>query len=139
MRQYAGFGDAAESNRRYKLLLAKGTTGLSSPSICRRRSAYDSDHPIAEGEVGKVGVAIDSLADMLRLFDGIPLDRGVDVDDDQRDGADLAGAVRRRSRRSRACRARSCAARCRTTSSRSTWRAAPTSSRRRPRCGSSPT
>ncbi|MCK6550812.1 methylmalonyl-CoA mutase family protein [Myxococcota bacterium] len=75
MRQYAGFGDAAESNRRYKLLLAKGTTGLSIAFDLPTQMGRDSDHPMAEGEVGKVGVAIDSLDDMARLFDGIPLDQ----------------------------------------------------------------
>jgi methylmalonyl-CoA mutase, N-terminal domain len=73
MRQYAGFGDAAESNRRYRLLLAKGTTGLSIAFDLPTQMGRDSDHPLAEGEVGKVGVAIDSIEDMLRLFDGIPL------------------------------------------------------------------
>src|SRR5688572_30011738 len=75
MRQYAGFGDAAESNRRYRLLLSKGTTGLSIAFDLPTQMGRDSDHPLAEGEVGKVGVAIDSLEDMERLFDGIPLDQ----------------------------------------------------------------
>ena len=75
MRQYAGFGDAAESNRRYQMLLAKGTTGLSVAFDLPTQMGRDSDHPLAEGEVGKVGVAIDSLEDMERLLDGIPLDR----------------------------------------------------------------
>ncbi len=75
MRQYAGFGDATESNRRYRMLLDKGTTGLSVAFDLPTQMGRDSDHPLAEGEVGKVGVAIDSLEDMERLFDGIPLDR----------------------------------------------------------------
>lgn len=75
MRQYAGFGDASESNRRYKMLLERGTTGLSIAFDLPTQMGRDSDHPLAEGEVGKVGVAIDSLEDMERLFDGIPLDR----------------------------------------------------------------
>lgn len=75
MRQYAGFGTAAESNRRYRYLLDQGQTGLSVAFDLPTQIGYDSDHPMAEGEVGKVGVAIDSLADMERLFDGIPLDR----------------------------------------------------------------
>src|SRR5262245_40254577 len=75
MRQYAGFGDAAESNRRYKMLLQRGTTGLSIAFDLPTQMGRDSDHPLAEGEVGKVGVAIDSLEDMERLFDGIPLDQ----------------------------------------------------------------
>jgi methylmalonyl-CoA mutase N-terminal domain/subunit len=75
MRQYAGFGTAAESNRRYRYLLAHGVTGLSVAFDLPTQMGYDSDHPLAVGEVGRVGVAIDSLADMRELFDGIPLDR----------------------------------------------------------------
>jgi methylmalonyl-CoA mutase, N-terminal domain len=74
MRQYAGFATAAESNARYKYLLEQGQTGLSVAFDLPTQMGYDSDHPIAAGEVGKVGVAIDSLADMRQLFDGIPLD-----------------------------------------------------------------
>ncbi|WP_030161912.1 methylmalonyl-CoA mutase [Glycomyces sp. NRRL B-16210] len=74
MRQYAGFASAAESNRRYRDLLAAGTTGLSVAFDLPTQMGYDSDAPEALGEVGKVGVAIDSLADMRVLFDGIPLD-----------------------------------------------------------------
>src|SRR5256885_10903892 len=73
MRQYAGMGDAEESNKRYKYLLAHGTTGLSVAFDLPTQIGLDSDAPLAAGEVGKVGVAIDSLEDMLRLFDGIPL------------------------------------------------------------------
>ena len=75
MRQYAGYSDAAESNRRYRYLLAQGTTGLSVAFDLPTQIGYDSDHPRSRGEVGRVGVAIDSLADMRRLLDGIPLDR----------------------------------------------------------------
>ena len=75
MRQYAGMGDAEESNRRYKFLLANGTAGLSVAFDLPTQIGYDSDDPMSLGEVGKVGVAIDSLEDMERLFDGIPLDR----------------------------------------------------------------
>lgn len=75
MRQYAGFGTAEESNRRYKYLLSQGQTGLSVAFDLPTQIGYDSDHPMAEGEVGKVGVAIDSLRDMETLFDGIPLDQ----------------------------------------------------------------
>ncbi|PYV50221.1 MAG: methylmalonyl-CoA mutase, partial [Acidobacteria bacterium] len=71
MRQYAGMGDAEESNRRYKYLLAHGTTGLSVAFDLPTQIGLDSDHPLAAGEVGKVGVAIDSLEDMERLFSGI--------------------------------------------------------------------
>ena len=75
MRQYAGFGNAEESNARYKYLLAQGQTGLSIAFDLPTQIGYDSDHPLAAGEVGKVGVAIDSMADMEVLFDGIPLDK----------------------------------------------------------------
>ena len=75
MRQYAGFGTAEESNRRYKYLLSQGQTGLSIAFDLPTQIGYDSDHPMAEGEVGRVGVAIDSLEDMEILFDGIPLDK----------------------------------------------------------------
>lgn len=74
MRQYAGFGTAEESNRRYRYLLAHGTTGLSVAFDLPTQMGYDSDHPMAEGEVGKVGVAIDSLEDMEQLFEGIRLE-----------------------------------------------------------------
>jgi methylmalonyl-CoA mutase N-terminal domain/subunit len=75
MRQYAGFGTAEESNQRYKYLLSQGQTGLSVAFDLPTQIGYDSDDPIAEGEVGKVGVAIDSLKDMEILFEGIPLDK----------------------------------------------------------------
>jgi len=75
MRQYAGFGSAIESNRRYRYLLEKGQTGLSVAFDLPTQIGMDSDHALAQGEVGKVGVAIDSLDDMLALFDGIPLER----------------------------------------------------------------
>jgi methylmalonyl-CoA mutase N-terminal domain/subunit len=75
MRQYAGFGSAEESNGRYKYLLAQGQTGLSVAFDLPTQIGYDSDHALAAGEVGKVGVAVDSLADMETLFAGIPLDK----------------------------------------------------------------
>jgi methylmalonyl-CoA mutase N-terminal domain/subunit len=75
MRQYAGFASAEESNKRYKYLLEHGQTGLSVAFDLPTQIGYDSDHPLAQGEVGKVGVSIDSLADMEALFDGIPLDK----------------------------------------------------------------
>jgi methylmalonyl-CoA mutase, N-terminal domain len=75
MRQYAGFGTAAESNARYRYLLDHGVTGLSVAFDLPTQMGYDSDRPIAAGEVGRVGVAIDSIEDMAVLFDGIPLDR----------------------------------------------------------------
>jgi methylmalonyl-CoA mutase N-terminal domain/subunit len=75
MRQYAGFGTAQESNARYRYLLTQGQTGLSVAFDLPTQIGYDSDDPMADGEVGKVGVAIDTLADMEVLFDGIPLDK----------------------------------------------------------------
>jgi len=75
MRQYAGFGTAAQSNERFRYLLSKGQTGLSVAFDLPTQIGHDSDHPRAAGEVGKVGVAIDSLEDMEALFEGIPLDR----------------------------------------------------------------
>ena len=75
MRQYAGFGTAKESNERYHQLIEAGTTGLSVAFDLPTQMGYDSDDPVAHGEVGKVGVAIDSIEDMRLLFDGIPLDQ----------------------------------------------------------------
>src|SRR5262249_10667599 len=75
MRQYAGFATAEESNRRYKYLLQQGTTGLSVAFDLPAQIGYDSDHPLAEGEVGRVGVPICSLADMETLLSGLPLDQ----------------------------------------------------------------
>lgn len=75
MRQYAGFASAEESNARYKYLLSQGQTGLSVAFDLPTQTGYDSDAPMAEGEVGKVGVPISSLQDMEQLFDGIPLDQ----------------------------------------------------------------
>jgi methylmalonyl-CoA mutase N-terminal domain/subunit len=73
MRQYAGFGTAEETNKRFKYLLQQGQTGLSVAFDLPTQIGYDSDHPLAEGEVGRVGVAVDSLKDIETLFDGIPL------------------------------------------------------------------
>ncbi|MFD1018634.1 acyl-CoA mutase large subunit family protein [Thalassobacillus hwangdonensis] len=75
MRQYAGFGSAEETNKRFRYLLEQGQTGLSVAFDLPTQIGYDSDDPMAEGEVGKVGVAIDSLKDMEQLFDQIPLDK----------------------------------------------------------------
>ncbi len=75
MRQYAGYGTAIESNKRYRYLLSQGQTGLSVAFDLPTQIGYDSDHPMAKGEVGRTGVAIDSLADMELLFDKIPLDQ----------------------------------------------------------------
>src|SRR5262245_32138491 len=75
MRQYAGFGSAEETNARFRYLLERGQTGLSTAFDLPTQLGMDSDDPLAAGEVGRVGVAIDSVEDMARLFDGIPLDR----------------------------------------------------------------
>src|SRR5678815_2995768 len=75
MRQYAGYGSPAETNQRFKYLLENGQTGLSIAFDLPTQIGMDSDHPLAFGEVGRVGVAIDSLEDMETMFDGIPLDQ----------------------------------------------------------------
>src|SRR5213594_1074027 len=75
MRQYAGFGSASETNRRFKYLLAHGQTGLSVAFDLPTQMGLDSDHALAAGEVGKVGVAIDTLRDMETVFEGIPLNQ----------------------------------------------------------------
>src|ERR1043165_9142506 len=75
MRQYAGFGSAAETNRRFKYLLDNGQTGLSVAFDLPTQLGMDSNNPLAAGEVGKVGVSIDTLRDMETVFEGIPLDR----------------------------------------------------------------
>src|SRR5687768_6008220 len=75
MRQYAGFGSAAETNKRYRFLLEQGQTGLSVAFDLPTQMGHDPDAPIAQGEVGKVGVSIAALDDMADLFEGIPLDR----------------------------------------------------------------
>src|SRR5216110_1525276 len=75
MRQYAGFATAQESNRRYRYLLEQGVSGFSVAFDLPTQMGYDSDHPLAAGEVGRVGVAIDSIEDMATLFDRIPLDK----------------------------------------------------------------
>src|SRR5215510_13410281 len=94
MRQYAGFGTAAASNQRYRYLLSQGVSGLSVAFDLPTQIGYDSDHALAAGEVGRVGVAIDSIDDMAELFDGITRSR-VDVDDDQLHRDHPARAVRR--------------------------------------------
>src|SRR5678816_3636924 len=75
MRQYAGYGSAAETNQRFKYLLSNGQTGLSVAFDLPTQMGMDSDHPLALGEVGKVGVAIDTLQDMETLLNDLPLDR----------------------------------------------------------------
>ena len=98
MRQYAGFGDAKETNRRFKYLVEQGQTGLSVAFDLPTQMGYDSDHPLAEGEVGRCGVAIDSLEEMELLFEGIPPGAGLHLDDDQRPGLRAVGDVSRRGR-----------------------------------------
>ena len=94
MRQYAGMATAEETNERFRYLLDQGQTGISVAFDLPTQMGLDSDHPRAEGEVGKTGVAIDSVDDMARLLRRHPARPGVDVDDDQRDGADPAAALR---------------------------------------------
>src|SRR5574337_974513 len=115
MRQYAGYAGAEESNARYKYLLAQGQTGLSIAFDLPTQTGYDSDHPMAEGEVGKVGVAISSLDDMERLFDGIPLER-VSTSMTINATAAVLLALYVAVAKKQALISGNCAARCRTTS-----------------------
>ena len=139
IRQYAGFASAEETNQRFRYLLERGQTGLSVAFDLPTQLGYDSDDPRAAGEVGRTGVAIDSLADMELLLDGIPLG---DVSTSMTINAPAALLLLLyelvAEEPGRAARD-SCAAPSRTTSSRSTSRAGTTSSRRGPRCGSRPT
>ena len=135
-RTYSGHSSARASNALYRANLAKGQTGLSVAFDLPTQTGFDSDHPLARGEVGKVGVPIGHIDDMAALFEGIPLDRIEHLDDDQRDGGLAARALRRDRRAQRRRRARGSRARPRTTSSRNICRAAPTSSRRSRRCAS---
>ena len=95
MRQFAGFGTAEETNKRFHYLLEHGQTGLSTAFDMPSLMGHDSDHPRSLGEVGREGVAVDTLRDMELLFDGHPAGRGDGVDDDQRAGADHARVLRR--------------------------------------------
>ena len=132
MRQFAGFGTAEETNERFRYLLEHGQTGLSTAFDMPTLMGYDSDHARSLGEVGREGVAVDSLDDMETLFDGHPARRRLDVDDDQLAGGDAARVLRvRRRGAGRAARASS-AGRSRRTSSRSTSRRRSGSSRREP-------
>ena len=135
IRQYAGFGSAEETNARFRYLLERGQTGLSTAFDLPTQLGLDSDDPRAAGEVGRAGVAIDSLDDMELLFDGIPLG---EVSTSMTINApaslllllyELVAEEQGVPRRPR------CAAPSRTTSSRSTSRAGTTSSRRGRRCG----
>ena len=138
IRQYAGFGTAEETNRRFRFLIDQGQAALSTAFDLPTQMGLDSDDPRAPGEVGRVGVAIDSLADMETMFDGIPLDEVSTSMTINAPAAVLvamyAVAAERQGRDAR----RSAAPR-RTTCSRSTSPAAPTSTRRGPRCGWRPT
>ena len=96
MRQFAGFGTALETNERFRYLLDHGQTGLSTAFDMPSLMGHDSDSPLSLGEVGREGVAIDTLDDMADLFAGIDLRRGQRLDDDQRAGGDHAGVLRRR-------------------------------------------
>ena len=102
MRQIAGFGTGEDTNQRFKYLIAQGQTGLSTDFDMPTLMGYDSDHPMSEGEVGREGVAIDTLADMEALFDGIDLENDLGVDDHQSERLDPARDVRRAGARSAA-------------------------------------
>ena len=104
IRQYAGFSTAEDSNAFYRRNLAAGQKGLSVAFDLATHRGYDSDHPRVTGDVGKAGVAIDTLDDMKILFDGIPLDKMSRLDDDERRGAPGPGLLHRRRARSRASR-----------------------------------
>ena len=101
MRQFAGFGTAADTNGRFKELLRAGGDGLSTAFDMPTLLGRDSDDPLARGEVGRAGVAVDTQADMETLFAGIDLGPGLDVDDDQLAGRAHPGHVRRRGRQDR--------------------------------------
>ena len=135
MRQYAGYASAKESNERYRYLLSKGSTGLSMAFDLPTQLGLDSDNPRCLGEVGRTGVAIDTIDDMRTAFDGIPLDQVSTSMTINAPAAVPAAASTSSSARSRASRASSCAARRRTTCSRSTSPAATTSTRPSRRCG----
>ena len=116
IRQYAGFASAEESNERFRYLLGQGQTGLSIAFDLPTQLGYDSDDHVAAGEVGRTGVAIDSIADMETLLDGIPLD---EVSTSMTINAPAVAAplaLRARRRGAGRARRRRCAARCRTTS-----------------------
>ncbi len=139
MRQFAGFGTAAETNDRFRYLLEHGQTGLSTAFDMPTLMGYDSDHARSFGEVGREGVAIDSLDDMETLFDGIPLGEVSTSMTINSPAAMLLAFYVVCRRAAGSARATSSEARCRRTSSRSTSRRRSTSSRPSPRCGSSST
>ena len=135
IRQYAGFGSAEETNARFRYLLDRGQTGLSVAFDLPTQLGYDSDDPHALGEVGRTGVAIDSLEDMRALLDGIPLGEVSTSMTINAPALAAAAPLRARRRGAGRARARRCAAPSRTTSSRSTSPAGTTSTRRGRRCG----
>ena len=139
MRQYAGFGTAESTNQRFKFLLAAGQTGLSCAFDLPTQMGYDSDHPRAEGEVGKVGVAIDSIADMRLLLADIPLDQVTTSMTINSTASILLLLYELVAEEQGVAGDGRSAARSRTTCSRSTSPAARTCTRRARRCGSSPT
>ena len=139
IRQYAGFSTAEESNAFYRRNLAAGQQGVSVAFDLATHRGYDSDHPRVVGDVGKAGVAIDSVEDMKILFDGIPLDK-MSVSMTMNGAVLPVLAMLHRGRRGAGRRARpSSAGPSRTTSSRSSWSATPTSTRPSRACGSWPT
>jgi methylmalonyl-CoA mutase, N-terminal domain len=133
MRQFAGFGTPRETNQRFKFLLAQGQTGLSVAFDFPTLMGYDSDHPRSEGEVGKCGVAISSLADMETLFDGIPLDQ-VSTSMTINGPAIILFCFYVAAAEKQGVPAEQLRGRSRTTSSRSTWRSTPGASRSSRRC-----
>ena len=136
MRQFAGFGTAEETNERFRYLLDHGQTGLSTAFDMPTLMGYDSDHARSLGEVGREGVAVDSLADMETLFDGIPLGEVSTSMTINWPGGDAARVLRLRRRAAGRPARRSSAGRSRRTSSRSTSRRRSGSSRPSRRCGS---
>ena len=116
MRQIAGFGTGEDTNGRFKYLIAQGQTGLSIDFDMPTLMGYDSDHPMSDGEVGREGVAVDTLADMEALFDGIDLEKITCLDDDQSERLDPAGDVCRGLAESAATTSTRCPARSRPTS-----------------------
>ena len=139
MRQYAGFGSAEDTNKRYKYLLEQGQTGLSVAFDLPTQMGYDSTHALAAGEVGKVGVAIDSLTDMETLFDWDPPRQGLHLDDHQLHGGHPPGHVHDRCRKAGRRDFRASRERSRTMCSRNTSPGEPTSILPVLRCGSLPT
>ena len=139
MRQYAGFGTAQETNRRFRQLLAAGQMGLSTAFDLPTQMGYDSDHPMAEGEVGRVGVAIDTVEDLATLFREIPLDRVSTSMTINATAAILLAMYVVVGEEQQVPRSQASPGRSRTTCSRSTSRGGPTSIRPRRRCGWWPT